>query len=42
LWLSPTDHKDNQDDWSPPIIHFQIAFYYNLGKHNILVDDAII
>jgi hypothetical protein len=30
-WLTPS-HKDNQDDWIPPITYFQVAASYNLEK----------
>jgi hypothetical protein len=29
------DHKDNQDDWSPPLTFSQIAVSYNPGKDNL-------
>jgi hypothetical protein len=32
-------HKDNQDDWSPPITYFQVAASYNPGKNNLPMGD---
>jgi hypothetical protein len=40
MWLaSRVGHKDNQDDWSPPITYFQEVASHNLGIDNLPVGD---